>query len=796
MTENIAPEVESQINTNFMEQRLVNTQKAFPFTSSHLSEVVDKEMADGSWFAKQQLMKPIQIGQYQWTVSQTRNTNIADFSIPAVFANIESLTLRTLRMYAFYKLSPIIRVQINSTQFHQGQLIAAFDPFSLTVNSKVGDVYSLIYATGLPHVKIMASESDSIELELPFTHPRSFLTTNSNTTFNNLGHFYLTVMNPLVVAEGTSPTVTATIWIYAKEADVHVPIFDHNPILEPTSGKMPTSDVPVQTPTLASTLKKGFKQTTDMVGNFMTLQFGQALRKGQGLIDTLGELFGFDYPSDPISPQKFITPIENLAVGKGKSRSQRLAIDPYSLHNVDDSIASESRKAMSLLSIAKMPMLLNQFTFSSTDAQDSLLFSCPVHPQISPVFLTDTAGGVQRTYLSFVSNAFCYWSGGIKFDIEVVATRFHSGKLLVAYVPNSQDIPTYQQATLLPNVIIDIQQTSNTTFTVPYTSSTPMKSTILLADATPAQYVDACTGTLVIYVQNLLTHASNVSPSIEINTYIYGAEDFSLYIPRRPVVNYTNKKKQLLVEPTSGISIMSHDPSSTSAVLSKDQDLSIPRHHFGEEYNLLDLIRRFSYLSPTTYEKLNESVYQPIVAINPFDYDLNVTIDTYPNNYVAFINYFSRIYSCWVGTLRYKLVFPVSRTNTDAYTLYHIPDTQLELVDKYNVIYPGYDQNYLANGYGTLCTTLSQDNSIEFEVPYYSKYNMLLTRASGAPGISDEYVFNGKVYSVNTASESDPKETTTSGKLYIAAGEDFRFIYLRPPPVNSSVDFAFVTTLK
>jgi hypothetical protein len=78
----------------------------------------------------------------------------------------------------------------------------------------------------------MASESDAVELCVPFIHPRSFLTTNNASIFNNMGRFRVTILNPLAVAEGTSPNVTVSIWVYAKDASVHVPIQDHVPILE------------------------------------------------------------------------------------------------------------------------------------------------------------------------------------------------------------------------------------------------------------------------------------------------------------------------------------------------------------------------------------------------------------------------------------------------------------------------------------------------------------------------------------------------------------------------------------
>lgn len=808
LTDNLAPDVTIQSNTNFMEQRITDSQTAYPSTKIQLPQSIEDEMADGTWLAKSQLMKPVQIGQATWSITQPRNTNLFDFSFPGILQSIDSLATRTLSMYSFYKLAPCFRIQINSTQFHQGQLICSFDPFSLTKVNPTTDVFSYVYATGLPHVRIMASESDAVELKIPFIHPRSFLTTNSQ-NYNNLGNFYVTIMNPLNVAEGSTPNVTVTVWMYALDAEVHVPIAYHNPILEPA---LPTLEATSQMSKEKNNIKMNqnlvketqpqsrsfgeigggiFDKGLKIFGNLLTGNVGQALRTGQGLIDDFGELLGFDYPVDPINPQKFIMPVENMSVGVGKSRAQRMAINPMSLHAVPDDIASESLKAMNLKQVIQIPMLINSFEFNSTLAQNTLIHTHPIHPQISAQIPNI---GVQRSYLSYVSNAFTYWSGGIKYDIEIVATRFHSGKLLFAYVPNVRNIPDYEEAsTSLPNVIVDIQQTSNTTFTVPFTSSTAMKSTLLKVDSTPNEYVDSATGFLVCYVQNALTFASNVTPKVEINIYQYAAEDFKLYVPRRFALNIP-APALVALEPTTGISIMesTNMGHKTSATLSKDQSLSKARFHFGEDYNLLDIIRRYSLQTFYDYQVPdNENFISFALDVSP-----SPNSDDPETDYLdSYLNYFARIYSAWSGSLRYKFIFNSNRISNSTFTISHHPDpVHLDFIDQERLTVDLYPL-IANNGYSVVRTNLAQDNALEIEVPYYSKYNMLLTRDIDTyynqPTFA-EYSNNGNLFTVlcNTL-----EKASEFADIYVSAGEDFRFIYLRPPGIDSSVGLDFTTVL-
>nr|QQN90113.1 structural polyprotein [Soybean thrips bicistronic virus 1] len=818
MVQNIRPDISNSVNTVFSEQRVVESQPAHPTSILTLSSKVEAEMADETWFAKQQLMKPVQLSQIQWQATQPRDTDIYTASFPSVLQGVESIVLRTLRMYSFFKLSPCFRVQINATQFHQGQLICSFDPFSIAQRDpdELPDNFKFLfdhfYATGLPNVKIMASESDAVELCIPFIHPQSYFTTNDSSQgslYNNLGTFRVTVLNPLVVAEGTSPNVTVTIWVYAKEAEVHVPIFDHGPILGILNGPVveATSKTLGGSPSMLnqlsslvspilSSLKKGGSQTYTMIGNAVSGNFGQALRSGQGLVDTLGDLFGFDYPARTIQPPKTISPVENLAVGIGQSQSQRMAIDPFSMHLLEDEVAGETMNSMDLLSIAKMPMLLSQFAFTGTSPQDSLLFSCPVTPTVSAL----RNGYFRRTYLSAVSNAFTYWNGGINFDIEIVATRFHSGKLLFAFVPNDSVTPSYLSAADgLPNIIIDIQQTSSTRFKVPFVSAVPLKDVqrTTLEEFVPAPspipndpyYSTTCIGTLVCYVQNLLNYASNVSPQVEVNVYISAADDFGLYVPGKPLLN----KFQATTSPPSvvatsneiGIDLNKNNQPVTAAVLAKGQLDSIPRNHFGEKYSMIDIIRRFTFygnfsLTPA----INFFNFIPVTPANPFNQEQNVT----------YLQYFSLLYSAFSGSIRYKYVLNTTRNQNLTFELAHLVDnSQYTAAAVPTGVAPETFNNVA--GQAVVRTNAQQDCALEVEAPYYSKFNMLIHNLiyyrEDNPQLDDDYIQNGSlVFKTN-----NPLDATDRYDVYTAAGEDFRFIYLRPMVADTTNVGYYLSTL-
>lgn len=778
------PSIQDQQNTNFMEERAVNQQLAFPESDLILSSAISDEMADGFWSIKNQLMKPVLLTSFQWQTTDAAGTDLYNAFFPSVLTSKESLIKQTLSLYAFYRMSFTLRVQVNATQFNAGQLIIVFDPFSISRTTPPKetdydyDYLSIYSATGLPHVKVQASESDPVELKIPFIHPKNFLTTNSPDAYNNLGRFHIMVLNPLTIPSGAQNNVTVSVWLYAEDAEVNVPIGFHTPVLEPTSGILPKIGE-----SLGSSVggKKGAKLGKNLgkVGNLLTGNMGQTMDLVGGLASGLKDML-LDYPTDPIAPLNTIAPLETLAQSKGKSRSSRLALDPYSLHRADDQAIGEDLESMDLKSIVSRPMLISQFPFSSTDAAGALLYALPIHPCVQPTVFryfdtesVNTHNQRQGTYLSHVSNAFTYWSGGINFDVEIVATRFHTGKLLFAFVPNRDfrgDPPTLEYVSSnCPNVTIDIQQTSHFTFTVPYNAGTSMKSTLLLVDEN-IQLSDVSTGILVCFVLNHLNYPTNVAPQIDINLYQYAASDFNLYVPRKALWN-TYKPPPPTLEATSGISIISdgNKPSSTTVTLSKDQSLSIPRPHFGEEYTLIDYIRRFSFLQSN------------ILTVDKFAIQTLGVRPDYTNFLsVSSLSYFSKIYSAWCGSIRYKIATHSTRISTVALTVLHSPDDNV-----YNHVVKFQKDPNLAQGFAAVRTTLSQNNAIEVEVPYYSRYNMLITRNTiSSPSVyPPQYYHNGDL--VIFYSSPDQDEVVLED-IYCAAGEDFRFIFLRPPPLNNS----------
>lgn len=777
MIDNLEPEKNEQINTTFLEERTTITDQAKPDMSMKLPADIERRMPDATWFARNQLMKPIQINQVAWTTSIARGTTIATYDFPEIYNSLAgSLPYQTLSMYAYFKLSPIFKFQLNSTQFHQGKLLITWDPFHQAMDARVVGsnvpIFNIYYGTGLPNVTIMASESDAAELHVPYVHPRSFLSTNSANGFDVLGRVRVTVMNPLSVATGTSTSLTLTTWVYGADAEVHVPMQTHTPIT-PTLRAIATGGKQSEKPSTGSSIGNLISKGTNLIGNVESGNYGAALRNGQGAIDDLGDIFGFDYPTNPQRPLKTISPVENTAVVKGSSRSHRLAMDSLSGYEPPESAFGKSCLDMDFKKIMTTPMLLGQRSWSTSMAAQALLFTLPVTPNIG--CLNAAGDGVNLTYLAYLSRFFCFWRGGIEYTIEIVATRYHSGKLLIAFQPNVVTDPAYNDAArALPNLTLDIQQTSKFSFVVPFVSQTPMKFT--KANNLETIIDEVFVGGLAVYIQNTLAAASNVSGTIEMNIYINAAPDFQFFTPRSHEI-LTVAPVIPAVEPASAtggeielqVQRMTDSGKSSTASLTLGSGFAPKINKFGEEYSMLDLIRRFGFstaLAPTGQNTL-WTVNPAYFTFNP----VTASLQEVDNTHLAG---FSLIYSIWAGSIRYKLVTSSPRTTDNLLYVSHQPDGYL--VGDIN-------PTSLAafGGYASMLTTLAQDNCLEVEIPYYSPYDLLLTKpdSDNNGGFFLNPTSNGS-FAILFASPS----TAAFFRVMIAAGDDFRYGYLRAPPCD------------
>lgn len=473
------------VNVQFAEQQPKVTDDARLGTAlTTLPETLEMQMPDSAWLAAKQLAKPVVIRRLTWSSNQAAAASIADIDFPDALNDIDTIHQETLRMYSFYKFNFTLRFQLNGTKFHSGQVICSWDPLTRAITGGDARLYSSTAATGLPHVLLNASTNEPVEISIPYFHPKNFLSTNTSSITNNLGKLRINVLNPLRFAEGSSPNLHLTVWFYAHSPSVHVPIYRHDLLvsnsatlsdLEPTMEAVGDFIGSI----LGDDAGKAVTSGGNAVGNFFTGNWGGMMRNGGDFLHHSASALGLDYPVRIITNLTHINPLGPMAVGKGVDSAYSLRLDPSVMQVITPDRKANSAEECDLNYIKRVPMLLRSIVWTDERASGTLLSYWPVTPNLSGNGTSLDKGDFYyaNTYLSYLTGLFQFWRGGLNYRLDFVSTQFHTGRLLIAFVPNAHTAtPTFEQALSCPNVVVDIQETSSVSFIVPFLSQTPWKN--------------------------------------------------------------------------------------------------------------------------------------------------------------------------------------------------------------------------------------------------------------------------------------------------------------------------------
>nr|AWK77844.1 nonstructural polyprotein [Darwin bee virus 8] len=756
-------ELQSQMNVTFVEEQpQVRDDARLGNSLPQLPQSLENAMPDEHWMAAKQLSKPVVIQHFTWTADSKVGTVLSSFNFPEVISSIDSIHTETLNMYSFFKFNWNLKFQINGTRFHSGQLMASFDPFFQALDTYTpgnARTFDAVYATGLPNVKLNASSNQPVEMVIPYVHPRNFMTTNSTST-DLLGRIRISVLNPLRLAEGASSQLSVTVYLYATDPSVHVPIYRHQ--------YLPTVVYAEQSMDVSALLGSMKQQGADIFGNLSTGNFGGAIKSASPLLKFGMDLLGLDYPARVVHPQSHINPLGVMAHGKGVDQSYRLALNPNSGHVAEPEQTGTTRDECDIDYIKKVPMLFRQVVWRDDQKSGDLLTKFPVTCNIAcQTDDFDRSEETSNTYLSYLSNLFAYWRGSLDYNLELVSTQFHTGRLLIAFVPNhiSTD-PTLTQAYSCPYVVVDLQETSNVQITIPFTSAIIWKTTQITNTTANDENI---VGQVYIFVLNPLVRPSNVASAVEFNLYISAGDDFKFAVPRANLMNprYFHvdavEQSMALDRMSTRTSTISENPAISTAFGSP---LVPEKNYFGEEFSLLDLSKRYSYLKEgalsVSVGPNSSFLLAPQLTDYPYS-DQYVPGDGAVNTTLSSVQ---SLFACWTGSLRLKFATNLARDTKYWLTATHVPLSIKNLGTRAGA------------GFALQRTNLAQNSALEVEFPCYVPYSFVLAQGAYVGGTVAPAEIGECVLNSNVASD----DTTAILTTYMAAGDDYRPFYLIPPP--------------
>nr|QQN90111.1 polyprotein [Soybean thrips iflavirus 2] len=137
--------------------------------------------------------------------------------------------------------------------------------------------------------------------------------------------------------------------------------------------------------------------------------------------------------------------------------------------------------------------------------------------------------------VSVLGSMYGYWSGSLEFKVQIVQTKFHSGRIIIGFLPGI--IPEKYKVTIddLRNslhTVYNLQDANEIVYRVPYLSHTPVQPRLYVNGTFGSNFPSI--GSLFIMVANRLAISDNVVGSISFNIYFRGGADLEFFHPVAP----------------------------------------------------------------------------------------------------------------------------------------------------------------------------------------------------------------------------------------------------------------------
>jgi len=484
-----------------------------------------ENVSDGSNHPiKSFLARPAVIYKGAWTTSQGVNTVIKSISLPEdILAAIPTFSQK---IYGFlgFRARTVITLQVNTNRFQQGRLMMTYFPNDKIAKQKyMTSSYNLIQRTQLPRAEFDAAVDSEITFAIPYVSPYlAFDTTNG---VGHQGVVDLTVYSPLD-CNTTEIDAECTVWAHFEDVELMFPAISGPSVTQSFASKRKMKSR-YGDPAVSEENSNGWiSRPLDKISKAAAIAAEVPLLSSiagpvswfSAAAANAASAFGLSNPLSAGQTQVVVQrPMARLNNASGGDNSINLGVLENNQLEHLPGFAGQDVDEMALAYPLSIPTYLFALKWDSTQLVDTPLLTYSIVPN-NLMAQTHISGGYNCTPIAFFSKFFQLYRGGIKVKMKFVKTEFHSGRLVVAYSPGyvgavKPSVSTGNVA-YLHRSVIDMRETTEFEFTLPYVSTTPYKSVM-----------EEC-GQLNIFVLNTLRNPDTVRNYVTILLEFSAAEDF------------------------------------------------------------------------------------------------------------------------------------------------------------------------------------------------------------------------------------------------------------------------------
>lgn len=437
--------------------------------------------------------------------------------------------LSKLKGFLGIRATVVCRLVVNADKYTQGRLAVSY---KIQQTENAVERLDHRHVTQLPHVTLDLNTETEVSLKIPHRGPFTHFDIAEGRY--NTGVFQVTQLLP-----HRGNPYSFTIYMNYEDIDLIGPT--HNTTVQYQSGLAVE-----QKNTLLSEKVMKLSSVVSSFGNVPLLtSYVQPLAWAMGVASKVMSAFGFSKPTANKSPDIFHhrdRPGYNTT--DGVDTAEPLAMTLTSSVKVDPYLGLTAVDEMSIKYLTGINSVVVRNVWNSSAVSGTLLYRWNLCPwgmksnyNLPQNALTDA---MIPHPIAFLSDLFEKYRGSMTFTIDFSKTIFHSGRILVVFVPSTSNL---RRIDLVPDKLAD-----SSTFTTFLESTRNCHKDIIdlrkgnkfvlnfpYVALTPYTNVEHGYGIVHMYVLNqLVASDASVPPQIDYSISVKAGEDFEFAVPAVP----------------------------------------------------------------------------------------------------------------------------------------------------------------------------------------------------------------------------------------------------------------------
>lgn len=511
---------EEQVNVTFDDNIISNT-VMIPKTNS-LYKPSGSVNADIGKF----LSRPVLIDSRTWRVGDPIDTSFRPWQDFFSHTSIKN----KINNYSFIRCDLHLKVMINASPFYYGALMYSYSPLVGLYNSAIASGDKLVPYSQRPNIKVYPQNSEGAEMVLPFLYPYEWLNITSSNDLYAMGAVTVDSFGNLLNANS----------VVGSDVEVQVYAWAENVELAGLTVKLAVQGDEygkgvVSKPATAIARATGLLSNLPAIGPYMTATSIAA----EGVAN-IAAMFGYSKVPVISDVQAFKNlPFHGLATSDISDCTERLCVDSKNELTINNTcLGTSDAEPLVISNFVGHPSYLTTFTWAATATAGDLLWNS----YVSPYMCSKTAGTgqtiVNGTPMFICANMFDFWRGDIIFDLKIICSKFHRGRLRISWDPVGDIANTNASSTEVYTTIVDITETTNVSIRVPYTQRAAYLKTPSLISQDMYQVAslavdssDTINGIFTVRVLNMQS-SPVLTSDINVLVSVRGAENLEFAAPK------------------------------------------------------------------------------------------------------------------------------------------------------------------------------------------------------------------------------------------------------------------------